>query len=160
ESAHPRRPHMGERIDDEDDRRRDGDRPRRRRDVENTRVPCPKCGAKSVRSGPWPWYLGTVGAIMCRAVICNECGHEYDEKKPHANRRLVQDFVIYGHSDLPMTRKLLEREPALLNAAMDWGAGDWETALGGASHMGRRDIAGYLLEQGARIDLFCAAMMG
>jgi hypothetical protein len=22
---------------------------------------------------------------MCRAVICNECGHEYDEKKPRAN---------------------------------------------------------------------------
>ena len=22
---------------------------------------------------------------MCKAVICNECGHEYDEKKPQAN---------------------------------------------------------------------------
>jgi uncharacterized protein (DUF983 family) len=38
-----------------------------------------------VRPGPWPWYLGTVGAMMCRAVICNECGHEYDEKKPDAD---------------------------------------------------------------------------
>jgi rubredoxin len=73
---------MGER-DDRDERE---DRPRRRRrNEENTRVPCPKCGARSVRSGPWPWYLGTVGAIMCRAVICNECGHEYDEKKPQAD---------------------------------------------------------------------------
>jgi hypothetical protein len=81
-------------------------------------------------------------------------------KKPQLNRLLVQDFVIYAHSDLPMTRKLLEKEPALLNATMDWGAGDWETGLGGASHMGRRDIAGFLLEKGARIDLFCAAMMG
>jgi hypothetical protein len=81
-------------------------------------------------------------------------------KKPQLNRLFVQDFVIYAHSDLEMTRKLLAREPAVLNAAMDWGAGDWETALGGASHMGRRDIAGFLLEQGARIDIFCAAMMG
>jgi hypothetical protein len=81
-------------------------------------------------------------------------------KNPQINRLLVQDFVIYAHSDLPMTKKLLEKEPALLNAAMDWGAGDWETALGGASHMGRRDIASFLLENGARIDLFCAAMMG
>lgn len=81
-------------------------------------------------------------------------------KKPQVNRLLVQDFVIYAHSDLPMTKKLLEKEPALLNAAMDWGAGDWETGLGGSSHMGRRDIVSYLLEQGARIDLFCAAMMG
>jgi hypothetical protein len=81
-------------------------------------------------------------------------------KKPQINRLLVQDFVIYAHSDLAMTKKLLEKETALLNAAMDWGAGDWETGLGGAAHMGRRDIVTYLLEKGARIDLFCAAMMG
>ncbi|QEH38144.1 hypothetical protein OJF2_67420 [Aquisphaera giovannonii] len=81
-------------------------------------------------------------------------------KKPQINRQFVQDFVIYAHSDLDMTRKLLDREPALLNAAMDWGAGDWETGLGGASHMGRHDIVEFLLGRGARIDLFCAAMMG
>ena len=40
---------------------------------------------RSIRSGPWPWYLGTVGAILCKAVICNECGHEYDLKKPGAH---------------------------------------------------------------------------
>jgi hypothetical protein len=81
-------------------------------------------------------------------------------KKQQLNRLLVQDFVIYAHSDLPMTKKLLDREPTLLNATMDWGAGDWETGLGGASHMGRRDIAEFLLERGARIDIFCAAMLG
>src|SRR5207249_8126604 len=47
-----------------------------------------------------------------------------------------------------------------LNAAMDWGAGDWETGLGGASHMGAREIVEFLLERGARIDIFCAAMLG
>lgn len=81
-------------------------------------------------------------------------------KKPQINRLLVQDFVIYAHSDLSMVKKLLEKEPALLNATMDWGGGDWETGLGGASHMGRRDIVEFLLERGARIDIFCAAMMG
>jgi hypothetical protein len=81
-------------------------------------------------------------------------------KKPQINRVLVQDFVIYAHSEFDMVKKLLEKEPALLNATMDWGGGDWETGLGGASHMGRRDIVEYLLEKGARIDLFCAAMMG
>ncbi len=81
-------------------------------------------------------------------------------KKPQLNRLMVQDFVIYAHYDLAMTKKLLEREPALLNGTMDWGQGDWETGLGGASHMGRRDIAEFLLEKGARIDLFCAAMLG
>lgn len=81
-------------------------------------------------------------------------------KKPQINRLLVQDFVIYAHSELDMVKKLLAKEPAVLNAAMDWGGGDWETALGGASHMGRRDIAEYLIEQGARVDLFAAAMLG
>jgi hypothetical protein len=81
-------------------------------------------------------------------------------KKAQINRLLVQDFVIFAHSDLDAVKKLLEKEPALLNATMDWGGGDWETGLGGASHMGRRDIVEFLLGKGARIDLFCAAMMG
>jgi len=81
-------------------------------------------------------------------------------KKEQINRALAQDFVIFAHSDLEMTRKLLEREPGLINASIDWGGGDWETALGGASHMGRKDIVEFLLSQGARIDLFCAAMLG
>jgi len=81
-------------------------------------------------------------------------------KKPQINRLLVQDFVIFAHMDMEMVKKLLDREPALVNSFMDWGGGDWESALGAASHMGRRDIAECLLERGARIDIFCATMMG
>jgi hypothetical protein len=81
-------------------------------------------------------------------------------KKPQVNRLLVQDFVIYAHDNLDMVKKLLEKNPTVLNAAVDWGGGDWETALGGASHMGRRDIAEYLIEAGARIDLFASTMLG
>jgi hypothetical protein len=72
----------------------------------------------------------------------------------------VQDFVIFAHGDLDMVKRLLEKEPALLNATVDWGGGDWESGLGGAAHMGRRDIALLLIERGARIDLFAAAMLG
>ena len=46
-----------------------------------------------------------------------------------------------------------EGPPALLNATWDWGAGDFETALGAASHMGNRESAGVLLARGARLDL-------
>jgi hypothetical protein len=80
--------------------------------------------------------------------------------KPQINRLLVQDFVIYAHMDLPMVKKLLDKEPMLINSFMDWGGGDWESALGAASHMGNREMAGLLLERGARIDIFCAVMMG
>ena len=81
-------------------------------------------------------------------------------KKPQLNRLLVQDFVIFAHSELDSAKTLLDKHPEVLNASMNWGAGDWETGLGGASHMGRRDIVEFLLERGARIDIFCAAMMG
>jgi hypothetical protein len=81
-------------------------------------------------------------------------------KKPQLNRLLVADFVVFAHSDLDMTKKLVEKEPLLVNAMMDWGAGDWESGLGGAAHMGRRDIVQFLLEKGARMDIFAATMMG
>lgn len=87
-------------------------------------------------------------------------GFEPGWKTEQINRQLVADFVIYAHSDLDMVTKLLHKEPGLINASIDWGGGDWETALGGASHMGRRDIVEFLLDKGARIDIFCAAMMG
>jgi hypothetical protein len=81
-------------------------------------------------------------------------------KKPQVHRLMVQDFVVYAHSEPEMVRKLLDREPGLINATMDWGGGDWESGLNGAAHMGRRDIVDLLLERGARIDIFCAAMLG
>jgi hypothetical protein len=73
---------------------------------------------------------------------------------------IVQEFVGQAHGDFQKVQELLEQEPGLLNAAWDWGNGDWETALGAAAHMGRKDIANYLLDKGARIDLFAAAMLG
>ena len=82
------------------------------------------------------------------------------EKKPSLEMVLVQEFVGKAHADLDGVKELLLREPALMNSSWDWGGGDWETALGAAAHMGRRDIAAYLLEHGARLDLFAAAMLG
>jgi hypothetical protein len=83
------------------------------------------------------------------------------ETKPAAlETTLVQEFVSQSHSDLERVKALLAQEPALINASWDWGGGDWETGLGAAAHMGRKDIANYLLENGARLDLFAAAMLG
>ncbi len=72
----------------------------------------------------------------------------------------VQAFVANAHGDLQYVREALTEQPALVNAAWDWGGGDWEAALGAAAHMGRRQIALLLLEHGARLDLFAAAMLG
>ena len=73
---------------------------------------------------------------------------------------LVRDFVGKAHTQFDATRALLAQHPALLNATWDWGGGDFETGLGGASHMGSRDIAEFLIGQGARMDLFTAVMLG
>lgn len=67
---------------------------------------------------------------------------------------VVRGFVRAAHADLAAVRAALEAQPRLANACWDWGAGDFETALGAASHMGRRDIAEVLLAHGARADLF------
>ena len=82
------------------------------------------------------------------------------EAPPQIEPSLVQAFVGNAHGDLEQVRSLLEREPALVNAAWDWGGGDWETALGAASHMKNREIALFLLDRGARMDVFAAAMLG
>jgi hypothetical protein len=73
---------------------------------------------------------------------------------------LVHDFVANAHGDLGAVRDALAGEPTLANASWDWGGGDWETGLGAAAHMGRRDIAELLLACGARLDVFAAAMLG
>lgn len=72
----------------------------------------------------------------------------------------VRDFVANAHGDLDYVRNALTEQPALVNATWDWGGGDFESALGAAGHMGRRDIAELLLAHGARLDLFVAAMLG
>ena len=82
------------------------------------------------------------------------------DTKPALESKLVQEFVAVAHSDLNRVKELLAQEPALVNATWDWGGGDFESALGAAGHMGRKDIANFLLEHGARIDIFVAAMLG
>jgi len=85
---------------------------------------------------------------------------DFPEHHPQFDRARVKRFVIAGHANLPAVKAMLADEPNLINGAIDWGNGDFETALGGASHMGRRDIAEYLLEHNARMDIFAATMLG
>ncbi len=73
---------------------------------------------------------------------------------------MVREMVIVSHFDQQRARELVEMRPALARAAWDWGFGDWETALGAASHMGNRAIAEYLITKGAGPSLFSAAMLG
>ena len=82
------------------------------------------------------------------------------DARPQIDPQLVQEFVAKAHGDIDSVSSLLLQEPQLVNAAWDWGGGDWETGLGAAAHMGRRQIALLLVEHGARLDLFAAATLG
>jgi hypothetical protein len=73
---------------------------------------------------------------------------------------LAREMVWVSHYDQKRVRELVDARPALARAAWDWGFGDWETALGAASHMGNRPIAEYLISKGARPSLFSATMLG
>ena len=79
---------------------------------------------------------------------------------PRTQDAAVAEMVGAAHANIDRVKALLEARPTLANATWDWGFGDWESAIGAASHMGRRDIAEALLEKGARADLFTHAMLG
>lgn len=82
------------------------------------------------------------------------------DKQPPLEANLVQEFVGNAHGNFERVKELLNKEPKLVNATWDWGGGDFESALGAAAHMGAKQIANYLLEHGARLDIFAAAMLG
>ena len=82
------------------------------------------------------------------------------DKGPPLASGLVKEFVVTAHGKLERTETMLAANPGLLNATWDWGGGDFETGLGGASHMGAREIALFLIGKGTRMDLFAAAMLG
>lgn len=73
---------------------------------------------------------------------------------------LVREMVTVSHFDLNRVQQLVGAQPSLARAAWDWGFGDWETALGAASHMGNRPIAEFLIANGARPSLFSSTMLG
>lgn len=76
------------------------------------------------------------------------------------DKELVKEFVGKAHSDMDTVRSLLKEHPTLLNAAHDWERGDFETALGAASHVGHVELASYLLEKGAQTNIFTACLFG
>ncbi len=72
----------------------------------------------------------------------------------------VRAIVGASHGNLERVQELITESPDLAKAVWDWGYGDWETALGAASHTGQREIAQLLMAHGARPDLFTFAMLG
>ena len=99
------------------------------------------------------------GTLLTELRLGNDGTSRMLQQEPPIPSEIVRDFVRAAHADPSAVRIALQGRPALANACWDWGAGDFETALGAATHMGRRDIADLLLAAGARPDLFTAIVL-
>ncbi len=74
--------------------------------------------------------------------------------------KTIEEFVKAGHNDLKKVKEMLNAKPNLISCRYDWGNGDFEEAIEGAAHVGNKEIATYLISQGARINLFVLTMLG
>jgi hypothetical protein len=100
------------------------------------------------------------GLLAHTATLAHSSLLDSQDKPPALPGDLVKEFVIAGHGNLAKVTEMLDKQPALLNAVWDWGGGDFESAIEGAGHVGNKALAEYLLSKGARINIFCAAMLG
>jgi hypothetical protein len=101
--------------------------------------------------------IGTGGIIVTSHVVSAQIKSPKAEPLP-ADK--VKEFVGAGHNNLARVKAMLAEMPTLLYATWDWGGGDFETALEGAGHVGDKEIANYLIDQGARTNMFVLTMLG
>lgn len=93
-------------------------------------------------------------ALMPKIVMAN------DEELPQMNTALVKEFVGTAHRNMERVVEMHKTNPTLLNAAWDWGGGDFETALGAASHVGYIELVHYLIENGAQMNFLTLCLLG
>lgn len=82
------------------------------------------------------------------------------QDKEQLSQELVKEFVVAGHRSVAGVKELLVDTPSLIYSKYDWGNGDYEEAIGGAGHVGNKDVANFLIEKGARVNLFVLTMLG
>jgi len=108
--------------------------------------------------------LIAAGAVGTGVLLAGRAGADepgYAEGVfPTQDPERVAQIVGASHGNIDLVRALLDEEPDLAKASVDWGFGDWETAIGAASHVGNREIVALLFEHGARPTLFTHAMLG
>lgn len=100
------------------------------------------------------------GLLGAGLLFAGYTGFTQDRTSENFSLEEVQEFVFAAHKDFEKVKKILTEKPLILNCANQAKRGDFETAMGGASHMGRRDIADLLVERGARLDIFNHCFLG
>lgn len=98
--------------------------------------------------------LATTAGLMSPMLFSRPSEEEIFDKDQ------IYELVLAAHRDVDQTRTILDKSPLLINCTNQFKKGDFETALGGASHMGRKDIADLLISRGARWDIFSLTFLG
>jgi hypothetical protein len=113
--------------------------------------------------------LGIIGGTLPSNIFAASNIYEIQEspipsvnkyRYPSIEESIVNEVVGLSHFNLEKVKTLVQARPELAKATWDWGFGDWETALGAASHTGRRDIIEFLLSYGARPDIYTFSALG
>jgi hypothetical protein len=103
---------------------------------------------------------GLAGLLSVPVILQSQQPNPTQQKAPPLDPVIVKEFVGAAHKDFNKVKDMLQENPDLLNAVNNLGGWDWEDALGAAGHVGIRDMALYLLDQGARPTICVAAMLG
>ena len=94
------------------------------------------------------------------SILSTNKEHKLASRYPSIDDAIVNEVVGKSHFDIETVKKLVDKRTELARASWDWSFGDWESAIGAASHVGRRDIVNYLISKGARPTMFTYAMLG
>lgn len=114
-----------------------------------------------IRSSAFGLLTASVpGVLFARSGTMMPANDKRSYRYPSLDDEVVSEVVGASHFDLERVKALVDKRAELARACWDWAFGDFETAIGAASHTGRRDIVEYLISKGARPDIFTYAMMG
>ena len=103
------------------------------------------------------WSLGAGAAVASQPF--QTFAYTGNEAEPY-KAEIVKEFVIAGHGKFDRVKEMLLEFPNLLYCRYDWGNGDFEEALEGAGHVGNKEIATFLIDKGARPNIFVLTMLG
>ncbi len=106
------------------------------------------------------FLTGCIGTLTISSLAPTYAFSGVFKEQDPLDVKLVKDFVVAGHKNLPLVKEMLNEYPNLIYSRYDWGNGDFEEAIEGAGHLGKKEIANYLISQGARVNLFVLTMLG
>lgn len=108
---------------------------------------------------------GPVGVLSAstlgstRGIAVEEDKDTVGDEYPTTPFERAREFVGASHARFERVKELLAEDPGLAKTSWDWGFGDWETAIGAASHTGQKPIIELLIAHGARPTLFTLAAL-